>query len=54
MAQGGKREGAGRKPMFEKSSSVTLKIKDSTLAQIHGNRNQFIRDAVDEKLSREK
>ena len=54
MPQGGKRPGAGRKPMFEKSSSVTLKIADSVLAAITGNRNVFIRNAIAEKIERDK
>jgi hypothetical protein len=50
MNRGGKRNGAGRKPLFKKSSSVTLKIEDSDIERIPGNKNQFIRDAIKEKL----
>lgn len=51
--KGGKREGSGRKPSFENSIMVPpFKIDRGTYAIIPGNKAQFIRDAIQEKLEK--
>ena len=51
MPAGGKREGSGRKPIADKSTLIALRIDDSILTKIKGNRSEFIRIAIEEKLN---
>jgi hypothetical protein len=52
--RGGKREGAGRKGLGEGHKRYTVILNIEDVARIEGNRNEFIRQAVEEKLSRMK
>ncbi len=50
--RGGKRKGAGRKPSPNPMVKVTIRLrKDQVKALPKKNKNQFIRDAIDEKLA---
>ena len=53
MSSGGKREGAGRKPAFEPSILVQVRIPESWTQSMGDNRRKFVRDAIKEKIERE-
>lgn len=46
MTHGGKREGAGRKPAFEPSILVQVRIPESWTKAMGDNRRKFVRDAI--------
>lgn len=49
--RGGKREGAGRKGLGEGHKRYTVILNIEDVDKIDGNRNEFIRRAIAEKLS---
>ena len=53
--RGGIRKGAGRKPSPTTMVKFTIRLRqDQVKALPIKNKNQFIRDAIDEKLARQK
>jgi hypothetical protein len=54
MAAGGKREGAGRRPLFEKTTLAQIRIASDVWEQIPEPKAEWIRKAIDEKIDREK
>lgn len=50
--RGGKREGAGRKGLGEGYKRYTVVLNIEAVERIEGNRNEFIREAIEEKLSK--
>ena len=56
-SRGGKRQGAGRKPVGISTHAMTLKL-DNDLYEALGlasqNKNRYINDAVREKMKKEK
>lgn len=51
--KGGKREGAGRKPLFTDSVSITAKVKREYLDTIPSPRAEWIREAIRQRLERD-
>ena len=49
--RGGKREGAGRKPGFEKTSVVPVRMPDRIIALIPEPRSRWIRELVERELN---
>jgi metal-responsive CopG/Arc/MetJ family transcriptional regulator len=51
---GGKRPGDGRKPAFEKSTVIHVRVPDSWIEEIEkqaSTRTEFVRQAIREKLN---
>lgn len=51
MARGGKRKGAGRKSSPNKMKKVTIRLRQDQIKSLPvKGKNEFIRDAIDQKL----
>lgn len=54
MEHGGKREGSGRKPLFDKIKIIGIRLPELWIKIIPGNKSEWIRDSVKERLEKEK
>lgn len=53
MQHGGKRKGAGRRPIYDKTKLTQLRVKQETWEAIPAPKAAWIREAIEEKAKRE-